>query len=64
MVQRQEQRRRQHHPADGGDRGQRRPAGIAELTDDQFALDLQADDEEEHRHQAVVDPVLKVLADL
>jgi hypothetical protein len=31
------------------------PAG--ELADQELALDLEADDEEEHRHQAVVDPV-------
>jgi hypothetical protein len=64
MVQREEQHRRQHHPADGRNRGQRGPAGVAKLADDQLAFDLQAHHEEEHRHQAVVDPVLKVFADL
>ena len=30
---------------------------IAELADDELALDLHPDDEEEHRHQQVVDDV-------
>ena len=38
----------------------RRAARLAQLALDELALDLEADDEEEDRHQAVVDPVLQV----
>ena len=55
-----EQRDRQHHAADRGDRRQRGGAPVAQLADDQLALDLEPDDEEEHRHQPVVDPVVQV----
>ena len=49
--------RRQHRAADGrGDR-QRGPADRRQLADEHLALDLEADDEEEDRHQPVVDPV-------
>jgi hypothetical protein len=49
-------RRHQHAAERPRDRqGGALPAG--ELADQQLALDLEADDEEEHRHQAVVDPV-------
>ena len=49
--------RRDHHAAERADgrQGGALPAG--ELADQELALDLQADDEEEHRHQHVVDPV-------
>ena len=33
---------------------------VAQLADDELALDLQPDDEEEDRHQPVVDPVAQV----
>ena len=36
----------------------RRPGAVGQLTDGELALHLQADDEEEERHQAVVDEVL------
>ena len=55
-----EDRDRQRHAADGGDRRQRRGAPVAQLAHHQLALDLQPDDEEEHRHQPVVDPVVQV----
>jgi hypothetical protein len=41
--------------------GQRGGATVAQLAPGELALDLQPDDEEEQRHQAVVDPVLQVL---
>ena len=45
------------HPADrGGDR-QRRPAGIAQVTGDELAFQLQAGDEEEDREQSVGRPL-------
>ena len=37
-------------------------AAVRQLTDQQLALDLEPDDEEEERHQAVVDPMAKVQA--
>jgi hypothetical protein len=50
-------RRRRQHAAERGHyrQGGALPAG--ELADQELALDLEADDEEEDRHQAVVDPV-------
>ena len=48
--------RRHHHAADGRDRRQRRLPTRRQLAAQQLALDLQADQEEEDRHQAVVDP--------
>ena len=41
-------------------RRQRGFAPVAQLADDELALDLQPDDEEEQRHQPVVDPVPEV----
>ena len=38
-------------------------AGATQLPDDQLALGLQPDHEEEQRHQPVVDPVVQVLSD-
>ncbi len=43
--------------------GQRRHLGLSQIADHDLALDLQRNHEEEDRHQAVVDPVLKVLLD-
>ena len=56
-------RRRDDHPADRGEHRQRRGPTILQLAGDELALDLEADDEEEQRHQAVVDEVLQVLVD-
>ena len=50
---------RYDHPAKRGECWRCRLAAIAQLALDQLALDLQADDEEEQRHQAVVDPLLE-----
>ena len=55
-----EQRDRERDTADRRDRRQRGRAPVSQLTDDQLALDLEPDDEEEHRHQRVVDPVVQV----
>ena len=49
--------RRHDHPAERGDRRQRGVSAIAELALDELALDLESDDEEEQRHEPVVDPV-------
>ena len=57
---RQEDERGEHHAAEGGEDGQRRGAPVAQLAADELAFDLQADDEEEDRHQAVVDPVAQI----
>ena len=51
------------HAAERGEDRQRRRARMAQVADDQLALDLERDDEEEDRHQPVVDPVLEVLRD-
>ncbi len=53
--------RREHDAADGSQRGQRRGTAVTQLPHDQFPLDLQADDEEEHDHQPVVDPVPQIV---
>ena len=59
-VERGVDRGRHEHPADRGDRRQRGASRLAQLALDQFALDLQPDDEEEHRHQPVVDPLPEI----
>ena len=46
-----------HHAAERGDDRQRCRTRVAELSEDELALDLERDDEEEDRHQAVVDDV-------
>jgi hypothetical protein len=50
-----EHRGRSHAPDCRGD-GQRRPARVPQVTGDELALELQADDEEEDRQQAVRRP--------
>ena len=55
--------RRRDRPGHGRERRKRRGPPVAQLAVDELTLDLQSDDEEEHRHQAVVDPVLQVLVD-
>ena len=44
------------HPADRGDGREGGAPRLAQLAVDELALDLQPDDEEEDRHQPVVDP--------
>ena len=46
-------------PPTRGDRRERGAARLAQLAVDELALDLEPDDEEEERHQAVVDPLLQ-----
>ena len=46
-----------------GQHRQRQAAALAELADVELAPHLEPDDEEEERHQAVVDPVAEVLGD-
>ncbi len=43
-------------PAAAATTGRRRRLRLRELAVDQLALDLQSDEQEEHRHQPVVDP--------
>ena len=52
-----------HHAADGRNDGQRGLAEGRQLALQQLALDLQADQKEEDRHQAVVDPVQQRLVE-
>ena len=48
-------------PPDCGEDRKHRLTGLGQLADDHLALHLEADDEEEHRHEPVVDPVLERL---
>ena len=61
---REVQERRDDHAADRRDHRQRRLPPVAQLAEDQLALDLEPDDEEEDRHQPVVDPVPQVELEL
>ena len=47
---------RDHHAAQRGERRERRGAGVAQLAEEQLALDLQAGQQEEQGHRGVVDP--------
>jgi len=47
---------RYHHAAHGGGGRQDHLGGLGQVAVDHLALDLQADEQEEQRHQAVVDP--------
>ena len=59
-VDRQVRERGAHHrPERGGDR-QRRIAAVAQRAEDELAFDLQGDDVEEDRHQAVVHHVQQI----
>ena len=55
--------RGQHRSAQGRGHGQRRAPHGGELAHEDLALYLEADDQEEHRHQPVVDPVGEVLGE-
>jgi hypothetical protein len=44
-----------HHAADGSDDRQCGSTTVAQLSEDELALDLERDHEEEDRHEAVVD---------
>ena len=54
---------RDDHAAGGGDDGEGGAAGVAQFADDELALDLHANDEEEDDHEGVVHPALEVLVD-
>ncbi len=53
-----------HHSTHRGDGGKDGRAFIPQVTRDQFALDLQADDEEEDGHQTVVDDAAECLVEM
>ena len=57
-VEQQEDARGYRESGDRGDDGHRRPGPVGELADGELARHLQADDEEEERHEAVVDQML------
>jgi hypothetical protein len=57
-------RRGRGHAARRGERGEQHLRDARELALQHLALELQPDEEEEHRHQAVVDPQQKWLGDL
>ena len=63
-VERGVDERRHDHAAEGGDRGERRGTPVAELAGDQLALDLEAGQQEEERHQPVVDERVDVHVEL
>ena len=52
------------HPADRGDDRRGEPATLAQLAHVELAADLEPDDEEEERHQPVVDPVPQIEREL
>lgn len=52
--------RRQDHAAQGGKARQRGLLPTGQLADVELALDLQANEQEEHRHQAIVDPMFEL----
>ena len=52
----QEDERRHRHPRDRGDERQPPPVGAGQPATDELPLDLQPDEQEEQRHQPVVDP--------
>jgi hypothetical protein len=60
-VQREVERGGQEHAADGAGDREHRLARSRQLAGEDLALDLEADDEEEDRHQAVVDPEVQWL---
>ncbi len=51
------------HPAEPGEQRQGEAPALAQLPQVELAARLEADDEEEERHQPVVQPVLEVLRD-
>ena len=63
-VERGVDRRGNHHAAERGDRRQRHLAAVGELACDDFALDLEPHQQEEDRHQQVVDPDQQGLVEL
>ena len=52
---RQVEARGHHHATDRGEQRQQRGSPVAQFAHGELPLDLEADDEEEERHQAVVD---------
>ncbi len=59
-VEGEEDRDRQHHPAEPGQERQREAAAVSQLAEVELAPRLEPDDEEEERHQAAVHPVAQV----
>ena len=55
---------RHEHAAERGHRRKGEGTSVTELSDDQLTLDLHPDDEEEQRHEQVVDDVAQVLVEL
>ena len=58
-IERDIDERGHRHPTERGNHRQRRLARFPELALDELAFDLEAHDEEEHRHQTVVHPLPK-----
>jgi hypothetical protein len=51
------------HSAEGGESREAREAHSRQVSLNNLALQLQADEEEEHRHQAIIDPQQQRLGD-
>ena len=63
MVERDEQQGGHRHAGDRADQRQDQAFASCELPTERFALDLQCDEQEEDRHQAIVDPQEQRLGD-
>ena len=59
-VEREVDERRRQHPSDGGEDRRRDPAPFPQLSHVELTADLEADDEEEERHESVVDPAAEI----
>ena len=57
QVEREVDRDRHAHPGDSSDHGQRQAPPLAQVSDIEFAPRLQAEHEEEERHEAAVHPL-------
>ena len=59
-VEREVDQGRRDHPTERGENGRRQPTAFAQLAHVELATDLETGDEEEERHQPVVDPVAEI----
>lgn len=59
LVQREEDRGRSHHPANGSDHRERDRSQVPGVTMDELALDLHTDKQDENCHERVVHPRLQ-----
>ena len=62
-LKREVDQHRHRHPAEPGEHRQRDAPSLSQLAHVELAARLEADHEEEQRHQALVDPVAQILGD-